>query len=298
MKLLWDQVGERVYETGVDHGVLYLPNNAGVYDEGVPWNGLVTVTESPSGAEASPQYADNMKYLNLVSAEEFAATIEAFTFPDEFEQCDGSVTPQPGLSIGQQSRRSFGLSYRTLLGNDVEGTDFGYKLHLVYGGLAAPSEKARSTVNDSPEAVTFSWEVSTSPVEVPGNNPVTGKPFKPTAHLTVDSTKVTPAILAELEDRLYGTAGQDAGLPLPAEVLAILGGGAPVEVETQRPAYDAGTDMITIPAIAGVVYSIDGDVVPAGAYGPITEDKVVTAQAAPGYSLTATSDEDWTIELA
>jgi hypothetical protein len=165
-RLVWDTVGERFYETGVDRGVLYLPT-AGAYDTGVAWNGLTTVTESPSGAEATPQYADNIKYLNLVSAEEFGGTIEAFTYPDEFAQCDGSAEPVPGLRVGQQSRKTFGLSYRTKVGNDTDGSDHGYKLHLVYGCLAAPSEKAYATVNDSPEAIALSWEFTTTAVDVP-----------------------------------------------------------------------------------------------------------------------------------
>lgn len=211
--LVWDQVGQKYYEAGVDHGVLYLPNAEGVYVDGVSWNGLTTVTESPSGAEANAQYADNIKYLNLISAEEFGGTIEAFTYPDEFGQCDGSAEPSPGLVIGQQSRRIFGLCYRTQLGNDVEGTDHGYKLHLIYGAQAAPSEKAYATINDSPEAITFSWEISCTPV------PVTD--HKPTSVLVVDSTKVTPAALDDLEAALYGDTTA-AHLPTPDEVIAML----------------------------------------------------------------------------
>src|SRR4051812_599978 len=203
--LAWDQVGERLYETGVDHGALYIPDESGAYNEGVAWNGLTTVTETPSGAESNPQYADNIKYLNLVSAEEFGGTIEAFTYPDEFGQCDGTAEPQPGIYIGQQGRRMFGLSYRTNVGNDLDGADHGYKLHLVYGALAAPSEKAFATINDSPEAITFSWDISTTPVSVDG--------FKPTALLTIDSTKVAADDLAALEGILYGSDTDDARLP-------------------------------------------------------------------------------------
>ncbi len=210
--LTWDQVGERFYETGVDHGVLYIPT-AGVYDSGVAWNGLISVTESPSGAEPSPQYADNIKYLNLLSTEEFGGTIEAYTFPDEFAQCDGTAFPKVGLAVGQQTRKTFGLSYRTKIGNDTDGQDLGYKLHLVYGALAAPSEKAYATVNDSPEAVTFSWEFTTTPVEVTG--------LKPTALLTIDSTKVDEADLTTLEALLYGTAAKEPSLPLPDAVIAL-----------------------------------------------------------------------------
>jgi hypothetical protein len=221
-EITWDEVGERTYETGVDHGVLYIPGVTGSYDTGVAWNGLTTVTESPSGAESNKQYADNLVYLNLISAEEFGATIEAFTYPDEFGQFDGSAQPEPGVYIGQQSRKSFGLSYRTLYGNDLEGTDYGYKLHLVYGCQAAPSEKAYATVNDSPEALAFSWELTTTPVAVGTIGAVT---YKPTALLVVDSTKVDPEGLEALEDQLYGrgTAPADvAKLPLPADVIELI----------------------------------------------------------------------------
>lgn len=287
-RLTWDQVGERLYETGVDRGVLYHRASNGVYDVGFSWNGLTTVTESPSGAESNPQYADNIMYLNLVSAELFGGTIEAFTYPDEFAECDGTVVVD-GVAIGQQNRRLFGLAYRTKLGNDVDGDAHGYKLHLIYGALAAPSEKAYSTVNDSPEAVTFSWEISTTPVEVTG--------YKPTASLTIDSTKVDAAALATLEDALYGTAGADPRLPLPDEVLAMFAGTI-TAVETQAPTYNATTDIITIPSVTGVVYQVDGETVPAGPYGPITEDTVVTAIPAAGYRFTNTSDTDWTIEFS
>ena len=210
--LTWDNVGERYYETGVDHGVLYIPT-AGVYSAAHPWNGLVSVTESPSGADSTPQYADNLKYLNLISAEEFGATIEAFTYPDEFAQCDGSVSPSIGVSLGQQSRKPFGLVYRTRIGNDTLGSDLGYKLHLIYGAQVSPSEKAYSTINDSPSALTFSWALTTTPVPVPG--------YKATSSLTIDSTKVDSVDLAALETQLFGSTTVTANLPLPAAVLAI-----------------------------------------------------------------------------
>ena len=214
-KIKWDQTGERVYETGVSKGVLYL-QVAGAYTKGVAWNGLTNVSESPEGAEASPLYADNIKYLNLMSAEEFKATIEAYTYPDEFGACNGEAELAPGVSVGQQKRSPFGLSYQTKIGNDVD-SDLGYKIHLVYGGLAAPSEKSYGTVNDSPEAITFSWEVSTTPVEVPG--------MKPTASLTIDSTKVDAAKLALLEAMLYGSESEEPKLPTPEEVIALIGEG-------------------------------------------------------------------------
>lgn len=211
--LTWDQVGERTYETGVDKGVLYLADNSGVYGMGFAWNGLVTVTESPSGAESNPQYADNIKYLNLISAEDFGGTIEAFTYPEEFAWCDGTAVAQPGVILGQQSRRLFGLSYRTRKGNDVQGTDFGYKLHLIYGAQASPTERAYSTINDSPEAITFSWEFSTTPV------PVTG--HKPTASIIIDSTEVDAPSLVALETELYGAVAAAPSLPQPDEVVAM-----------------------------------------------------------------------------
>lgn len=287
-QLKWDNVGERFYETGVDHGVLYLPDTNGVYNDGVAWNGLTTVTESPSGAEATPLYADNIKYLNLISAEQFGATVEAFTYPDEFAQFDGTASPHAGVSIGQQGRKSFGLSYRTRLGNDVD-SDLGYKIHLVYGCQAAPSERAYATVNDTPEAISFSWTISTSPVSVTGH--------KPTALLTIDSTKVSPAGLTALENALYGTAGADPRLPSPDEVIGMFGGTI-TTVETVAPTYNATTDIVTIPTVAGVEYLVNDAVVPAGAYGPISEDTVVTARPADGYAFTDTSDTDWTINFA
>ena len=213
-KLIWDNTGERYYETGVKNGVLYV-QSAGAYPKGVAWNGLTAVTESPSGAEPTPLYADDITYLNLMSAEEFGATIEAYTYPDEFMECDGSAALTTGVYIGQQSRKSFGLCYRTTLGNDSVGNDYGYKLHLIYGALAAPSEKAYATINDSPEAITFSWEVSTTPVNVSGH--------KPTATIVIDSTKVDAEKLAALEAVLYGSAEKEASLPMPDEVAAIIG---------------------------------------------------------------------------
>ena len=217
-KLKWDQAGEKFYETGVSNGVLY-PLTNGAYPEGVAWNGLTAVNENPSGAEATPLYADNIKYLNLMSAEEFGATIEAYTYPDEFGVCNGEAELATGVSIGQQARKLFGLSYQTKVGND-QNNDLGYKIHLIYGALAAPSEKAYATINDSPEAITFSWEISTTPVEVEG--------FKPTASLVIDSTKVDADALTRLKNVLYGTDGSQgtegttARLPLPDEVLSII----------------------------------------------------------------------------
>ena len=219
-KLVWDQTGERLYETGVKKGVLYVQDSGGTYPKGVVWNGLTTVTESPSGAEATPLYADDIKYLNLMSTEELGGTIEAYTYPDEFAECDGSASIATGVLIGQQPRKTFGMAYTTTLGNDVDSNAHGYKLHLIYGALASPSEKSYSTINDSPEAITFSWEFSTTPVNVAG--------FKPTANIVIDSTKATPEKLTALEKILYGDTETEARLPLPDEVASIMGEGAGV----------------------------------------------------------------------
>lgn len=221
-KIVWDKAAEHFYETGVDHGVLYPQKSDGSYDKGVAWNGLTSITESPSGAEATDLYADNIKYLSLLSAETFSATIEAYTYPDEFAVLDGSGELLDGVMIGQQARGAFGLCYRTQLGNDVKGSDYGYKLHIIYGAKASPSEKGYTTINDSPEAITFSWEINTTPVNVTN--------FKPTASLTIDSTKVDADKLKDLEDILYGTDAASGGsgtateprLPLPDEVKTVL----------------------------------------------------------------------------
>lgn len=213
-RLEWDKTGERFYETGTDRGVLYPTADGGEYGNGVPWNGLTAVTESPSGAEATALYADNTKYLSLMSVEEFGATLEAYTYPDEFAECDGSASIAKGVVIGQQERKSFGLSYRTKVGNDIEGDDLGYKIHIIYGVKASPSEKSYATINDSPEAVTFSWELTTTPVNVAG--------FKPTASITIDSTKANPTDLKSLEDILYGDSDNEPRLPLPDEIATIM----------------------------------------------------------------------------
>ena len=227
-KLVWDKSGERFYETGVDHGVLYPIQSTGTYTKGVAWNGLTAVNESPSGAEPTAIYADNIKYLNLMSAEDFGGTIEAYTYPEEFKACDGSAEIATGVYAGQQSRSVFGLSYRTIIGNDVDSNNHGYKLHLVYGCLASPSEKAYSTVNESPDAITFSWEFSTTPVEI--TKTVGGKTLKPTALITIDSTTTDPDLLADLEEILYGKDptqpegedGVEPRLPLPDEVITLM----------------------------------------------------------------------------
>lgn len=280
--LKWDQTGERRYETGVDHGVLYLPNAQGVYDKGYAWNGLITVSEKPSGAEANAMYADNIKYLNLMSAEDFSASIEAFTYPDEFMICDGTKEISPGVLIGQQNRSSFGLAYRTKIGNDVMGSDAGYKLHLVYNALAAPTEKAYNTINESPEAITFNWEMSTTAVEVPGN--------KPSATIILDSTKVPAAKMAEIEGILFGTVGTNPRLPTPTEIVALFSG---VNQKATPVAPTAAGNVITIPTTVGVRYLIDG-VAKTGTV-TITKDTVVTAVPAQGYTFPTdvAFDDDW-----
>jgi len=219
-KLVWDETGNRFYETGVNQGVLYPIGDNGTYPKGVAWSGLTGITESPSGAEANNIYADNIKYLSLMSAEEFGATIEAYMYPDEFKVCDGTAEIAEGVTVGQQARKTFGLSYRTIAGNDTDGDDHGYKLHLIYGAKASPSEKPYQTVNDSPEAISFSWEVTTTPVGITATDPATGRPFKPTASLTIDSTKVDAAKLKAFEEILYGSESKEASLPRPDAVIA------------------------------------------------------------------------------
>jgi hypothetical protein len=286
--LVWDTVGERFYETGCDHGVLYRINPSGVYDTGFAWNGLVSVTESPTGAESTKTYADNIPYLNLISLEEFEATIEAYTYPDEFAECDGSAQPESGVLIGQQPRKLFGLSYRTRVGNDLEGTELGYKLHLVWNAFAAPSEKGFNTINDSPEAITFSWDLTTTPVSMTG--------YKPTASMTIDSTKVDSTALATLEAMIYGGVGVDPLLPTPDDVLAVFAGSVTETAMPTPPAYNSTTDIVTIPTITGVVYYTDADgTLPSGAYGPITENVLIKVRPATGYKFPAGSDDDFLI---
>lgn len=288
--LTWDQVGERFYETGVDHGVLYIPDNSGDYKTGVAWNGLTTVTETPSGAAANPQYADNIKYLNLIAAETFDGQIDAFTYPDEFAQCDGTALPSPGITVGQQSRKQFGLSFRTVIGNDVEGTEYGYKLHLIYGAQAAPSARAYATINDQPAAIAFSWAVTTSPV------PATG--YKPTSLITVDSTKVDATALATLEGELYGSASVDPRLPSPDEVIAMFEGTVTTVrlTDANAPSYVSATHVVTIPSVTGVNWKINGVDAVAGAQPAMTtgESSNVTAQPLPGYVISG--DDDWTFD--
>lgn len=289
-KLLWDQTGEREFEVGVEKGVLYPIGNDGLYGVGVAWNGLTSVSEAPSGAEVTKKYADNINYLSLVSAEIFEATIKAFTHPDEWAECDGSATPVVGVSVGQQTRRPFGLAYKSLKGNDTLGQDFGYVLHLVYGGLASPSQRDYNTVNDTPDAIEFSWKLSTTPVAVPG--------LKPSAILKIDSTKVSAVDLANLEAMLYGQAGTDPILPSPADVIALFTTTATAVTATQ-PAFVPTTGVITIPTITGVQYYrgdtnaalVNGSTVTIATVGA---SLVIQAKAKTGFILSPTSDDDWT----
>lgn len=289
-KLAWDGTGERRYETGVDQGVLYIPDDTGAYAAGYAWNGLTAVTEAPTGAAATPQYADNVKYLNLISNESFAGTIEAFTYPDQFGQCDGTNEPSPGVLIGQQTRKTFGLAYRTKVGNDVDGSDFGYKLHLVYGLTAAPSSKAYATVNDQPAAIAFNWAIESIPVKVTG--------LRPTSLLVIDSTVVSADSLLALENALYGTSGTDAYLPLPDDVVAFFGDDITFVrlVGANAPSYNGSTHVLTLPAVTGVNWYINGVRKDPGAQPALTsgQTSVITAQALSGYEITG--DDDWTYD--
>ena len=279
MKLIWDKSGERYYETGVDRGVLYPQASDATYPAGVAWNGLINVSESPSGAEATPLYADNIKYLNLVSTEQFAATVEAYTYPDEFGACNGEGELTTGVVIGQQKRKAFGMAYRTKVGNDID-SELGYKIHIIYGALAAPSEKAYATVNDNPEAITFSWTLSTTPVEVTG--------FKPTASLVIDSTKVTEGQLAAIEAILYGDSNNDARLPLPDEVLSIINGKKVSSIAITTPPTKTSYT-------AGETFDATGMVVTA-TYDDTTSAAVTNYTYSPNGAL-ATTDESVTISF-
>jgi hypothetical protein len=289
--LAWDKTGEKVYENGVEKGVFYTINNAGVYNNGYAWNGLVSVTESPSGAEVNKQYADNRVYASLRSAEEFGATIEAFTYPKEaIPALDGAASPTPGVSLGQQGRPSFGFSYVSKVGNDLN-PDAGEKIHLVYGATANPSEKAFTTVNDSPEAATFSWELTTYPVEVGTVNSVA---YKPTATITIDTTKETPAAVSTLREFLYGTEGTDPSLPSPAAVLAMFTG-AVLTVTPTEPAFNTTTKVMTVPTIAGVSYYMDDELLAPGAQPAFTVNHVVESRPNVGYKFPTNIDSDWLV---
>lgn len=282
-KIAWDLNGEREFETGVSKGVLYIPDDSGAYTTGFGWNGLTKVTEKPTGATPTPMWADNRKYLNLLSTELWEGSIDAYMYPDEFGQCDGTIEPEPGVAIGQQPRKSFGFSWTTQVGNDVDNTDHGYKIHMVYNALAAPSQKDFSTINDTPSAISFSWTISTTAVDVPG--------YKPTSTITIDSTKVDPTALATLEGFLYGTDGSAPSLPSPTAVLAIFSGTVTTVTPT-IPTYNGSTHVLTIPAVTGVNYLIEGVVQAAGAL-TITATTDVYAEPKDGYNFPALFVPEW-----
>lgn len=288
--LVWDAVGERYYERGADHGVLYVQNTDGSYADGVAWNGLTTVTESPSGAESTPVYADNIEYLNLKSIEKFGATIEALTYPPEFALCLGRVAAEPGVYVGQQSRRSFGFVWRTLIGSDTD-EDLGYKLHIAWGCSAAPSEQAHNTVNESPEATPLSWTVTSVATALAG--------FKPTAKLTIDSTEVDATALAALEDTLFGSGGGDATLPTPDEVIALFAGAfteVNMSLAANQPSFVNGTGVITLPAVTGVQWQVDGEDVADGAQPALGVGEEAYVEATPQSGYVLQGDTDWTYE--
>ena len=285
-KLQWNLPGTKKYETGVDRGVLFHPDENGEYTDGEAWQGLTNVTKSPSGGEANKQYADNQVWLNILSAEEMGLTIECLMFPDGFMRYDGLVELAPGVVIGQQPRTSFGFAWRSLIGSDLDGQDHGYKIHLAYGCLAAPSEASNPTVNDSPEPTAFSYTVSTTPREVENR--------KPTSYLEIDSTKVDPDELAAFEQVLYGTDLVDPAMPSPEAVAALFSGAT--MVTATEPVHDAEADTVTIPTIAGVEYLVDGEVVPAGVVAIPAEGLVVRARPTEGYFFAVTSDDDWFFE--
>lgn len=282
--LAWDDTGNRRYETGVDQGVLYPLNTVnGLYDNGYSWNGLTTVTETPAGAEHNPQYADNIKYLDLLSIETFGGTIEAFTYPTQFEACDGSYVPEVGVNVGQQGRATFGLSYRTKVGSDLSG-DLGFKYHLLYGLTASPSEKAYASINDSPEAIGFSWDIASIPVAVTGQ--------KPTSLIVIDSTKVDSTALTALLNDIHGTAGTAPFLPLPDVVLGLFAGTITF-INPTVPTFD-GAHTITIPSQTGTTYRVDGVVHAAGSQLLTTgQKKVVTAEANAGYAYNTPVVTSW-----
>ena len=289
-RIKWDQTGERYYETGVRNAVLYPIDTAtSTYPKGVAWNGITTITESPSGAESNPIYADDIKYLDLRSVEEFGCTIEAYTYPKEFYACDGSAEIANGVVIGQQTRKMFGLSYRTTLGNDTQNNDYGYKLHLIYNCTAAPSEKGYATINDSPEAITFSWECTTNPVDIVGK--------KPAAYITIDSTKSDPVKLAALEDILYGTADSDPRLPLPDEIISIFSEATPgITLGTHSANVAVGETVTltatTVPSDATITWTTSDE-----ADATVSDEGVVTGVAAGTAIVTATitvADVDYT----
>lgn len=289
-KLEWDKVGERFYETGVSNGVLYIPSITGQYTQGYAWNGLTGVTSSPSGAESSKQYADNIAYLNLTSAEDYGATIEAFQSPAAFDQCDGTAVPIPGILVGQQRRKTFGFSWQSLIGNDIEGQDHAYKIHVIYGAQATPSEKAYTTVNESPEAATLSWTVTTTPAPISPAIVLEGRELKPTAYLAFDSRHFSTAKMQALKDVLYGTASTQPRLPTPYELITLMSTDV-AEVTPTAPTFDDTDNTVSLPATPGVVYTINGQPVE----GDVVLDKSAVVYAVPalGYRFPEVTQTQW-----
>lgn len=285
-KITWDDTATRRYEAGVDHGVLYPRDNVGAYPLGVAWNGLTKVTESPDGAEPQIQYADNIQYIRIMSTENFKGTIEALTYPKAWESCDGSATVATGVKIGQQSRQVFGLVYRTKIGDDVQGLDKGYKLNLIWGGLAAPSSRDHETINDSPAAMAFSWEISTTPVSVTG--------YKDTATMVLDSTEIPSASMTAIETILFGSEGVDPRLPMPDEIIALIT--APTSVIPTEPTYTPATHTIAIPTVAGVTYKIGGVAKTGNVVLTAGQKVVVVATPNQGYYIPDGNDDDWAFE--
>lgn len=291
-RIEWGRTGERFFETGVSRGVLYPTDKFGAYPKGVAWTGLTAVNESPSGAEATKEYADNQVYLNMISAEEFSGTIEAFQSPVEFDQCDGSASTVPGIRIGQQTRRAFGFSYQTLIGNDIDGQEHGYKVHVVYGALAAPSERNHETVNDSPEPVTLSWEFNTTPANITPEIKIDGKALKPVSTLSFDSRYFSAAKMQELTDILYGTESSDARLPSPFELITLMGLGQAVEVTPTAPTFDDVSDTLTIPTVLGVSYFSNGAAIEPGDH-VIEGPTLVTSVPKIGYAFPKFIQTQW-----
>lgn len=293
--LVWDQTDQRTYETGVDHGVLYPADDSGNYPLGVPWNGLTTVTESPAGAESNKQYADNLVYLNLLSAETFGGTIEAFTYPDEFAKCDGSAEPAPGVFLGQQKRQAFGMAYRTKIGSALDDS-LGYKLHLMWNALASPSEKAHATVNDTPAPVNFSWAVSTTAVAV---GTIDGVEYRPLSTITINSTLVDADALAALEAVLFGTVGDDPSLPSPAEVVAFFTGAVTnvdLGVVANQPTYNSSTHVVTIPTVTGVTWTYNGEDATPGAQPALAVGETADVEAHATANHNLVGNDNWTFD--
>lgn len=292
-RLQWNAAGANKFQAGVQNGVLFVRDTAGNYTDGVPWNGLTAVTESPSGAEPNKQYADNKVYVILKSAEEFAATIEAFWSPKEFDQCDGSASPVAGMYMGQQARKSFGFSWVSLLGNELVGTDLGKRMHLAYGCDAAPAEKSNPTLNESPEAGALSWEISTNAVDVGTINGVT---YRPVAHVFVDSTEVSAAVWTQLEDIVYGSGASEPRLPMPQELFDLINGAVTVVnmgLSANQPTFVSGTGVITLPTVTGVQWKINGVNKNPGAQPALASGETATVLATPTAGYTLTGDDDW-----